>query len=161
MGWWSPTILGGDAPCDAAYDIAEQFGGYTRGWDSWDGKPQVLKANLECVDVEKLKSFIDSAYEPGIAAQVVAYVHMAVGAKLPTDLRTAAIEACNLENTSGWSDPKNRQDCLKQFSDMVRDYDDATSQRPAEKGLFDALGEHLSTGDAGLLNDNCNGNSLA
>lgn len=155
MGWWSPTILGGDYPADTAYDIAERFGGYTREWGSWDAYPETLRAKLEATAEFELVNFINSSYEAPIAAQVVALVHMACGARLSPVLRQLAVRACQGEDTSSWRSPSERQHHLAHFVCMINQYDDQTPARPPEIGVFAAVAQHITTGRSGLLNDNC------
>lgn len=154
MGSWSATILGGDEPQDQIYDLARKFGGMSDDWNSWEAYPDTLKAGLEGTGEDALLEFIKTAYEPSIAAQCVAYASMAVGASLPNKLRQQAIDACKNENTESWNDPGERRSYLDQFAVMVSEYDNMTAQKPPEKGLWDAIGEHMSKGTDGLLNDN-------
>lgn len=154
MGSWSATILGGDEPQDLMYDISKKFGGMSDEWNSWDAYPDMLKTGLESADENALLEFIDTAHESSIAAQCVAYASMAVGASLPHKIRQKVIDACQNENTESWNDPDERRSYLNQFATMVSEYDNKTAQKPPEKGLWDAVGEHMARGTGGLLNDN-------
>lgn len=154
MGWWSPTILGGDSPSDAVYDLAEAFGGYSHEWGAWDARLDELRTNLEKADEAAIIDFIEKSYEAAICAQVAALMHMACGAKLSPALRELAIQACDQEDVSCWNSPYERRSHLDEFSRMIRQYDDSTPSRPPEIGLFEALNRHLASKNSGILNDN-------
>lgn len=149
MGWWSPTILGGDSPMDTVYDVV-QFTGISSEWDKF---PEVTKHAFERLEVTQWMKFISSRSEPGIAAQVVALMHMAVGATLSDSIKKLAIEACNNERCDSWSNPSERKANLNEFVSMLNAYK-GVPIRPKEECLWDKLAVHLSQNKHGLINDN-------
>lgn len=153
MGWWSATILGGDDPLDMVADVAK-MAGIEYAWEAdWDDSPEVAKKALESLDVRRYLDYIHGSHAPGIAAQVAVLMHCTVGARLPAELKTLGISACETEDCSSWNNPGERKARLQEFAAIVRNYDGTPSQPPAE-GLLQKLSEHLARGKSGLLNDN-------
>ena len=155
MGWWSETIMGGDAPLDVEYDVlrlaklVNDDGSDADSADDdyfrWEEHPARVKVALEAVPLarwEELFAVWGADGDGGVAHQVVALMHMASGAKLPDTIAQAAIVACETEDTSGWGEPQARQARLDEFAAAVRGYDGTPTVMPQE-GLMDKLAEHL------------------
>lgn len=147
MGWWSATILGGDEPLDYMGDIVGMVCEKTVPWNGWDSNLPALKDGLEGTDEQRFLDFIITAYTPAIAAQCVAYAHMACGASLPPVLRTLASATCKVVKELSWEKPEERRAYLEQFLEMILNYDDKTPQRPPEEGLLDRLASFYSPED--------------
>lgn len=135
MGWWSATILGGDAPLDVLSSIAREFGGANSELD-WKSDPGRLKASLEASNVDVMLAFIKGSYDGGTVAQVMALMHAKCGAKLPDPIRDAAIAACRDEDVSEWSNPSERRFYLGQFIAMLEAYDNQTPTEPEREGAY-------------------------
>lgn len=124
MGWWSATIMGGDEPSDALSNLARQLG--LGNENTWNDNVATARGVLSEQPLPAKMAMLSAADAQGIAAQVMAYMHMAVGAKLEPILREAACLACRMEILDGWHDPEVRRTELTAFISMVTDYDDVT-----------------------------------
>lgn len=161
MGWWSPTILGGDEPLDDVLAFAREFGGYDdEQWDDWDSEPELMRQSLARSSESDVLTFIDNRDSASVA-QVVALAYMSCGAILPVSIRERAICACSSEDVSGWSEPSVRRAHLNELQLMVQNYDDRTPQVPPEEGLFDVVEQRMSSGSTGLINDNVRSREVA
>ena len=141
MGWWSATIMGGDSPMDIEVDVQRLLGLYTDGMEDypdWEEDPARTRAALEAVSLDQWQAFIakqwDDEHYRDITCQVIAYMHITVGARLPQELSGLAIAASLREDLSGWRDPDERQAQLDHFVDQLTHYD-GTPTPPAEEGL--------------------------
>lgn len=152
MGWWSTTIMGGDQPMDDLYDLNNlvmRATGTPQAHPDLDSgenylhetSPEKFRDLLQKVSVQSLQDFINEGGnrdEMRIRAQVVAYLHMKVGATLPQSLRDIAITACQSEDLSVWKNKAARVANLSDFAEMVTAYDDSTPQVPEMQSLFGA-----------------------
>ena len=175
MGWWSETILGGDEPLDTMYDIVTDFCGFTEELSSWGNKlnePGIItieisseedlpkgrvwdddlpaiKKGLEHTPIDSFFQFIGKKFTPRIAAECVAYAHMASGAAMPESIRELALIACESERYLTWGRPGARAAQIAHFHSMIWYYDGLTPQRPPELGLFERFGQLAMNRDKG------------
>ena len=151
MGWWSPTIMGGDTPCDILM-----------------GFENVAYANLHPMDedatypIETLRAAIESQLpaimvqatnieeewdEPYVTWHTLAYFLMSHGCAFTEELRTRLVESFD-EPTyeSGWREPEKRQACLDAAKQQVLDYDisGGTVVEFDNEGLFDVIADTVT-----------------
>lgn len=137
MGWWSTTIMGGDSPLDYLSNIGGALGfGNENTWK------RSVSRTCDILNRTPVKYFLDYYAQTGndpVCAQVIAHIHMAVGAPLAQELRDLAIAACENEDVSTWREPLERKAHLTVFAEEVRSYDNKTPFETTEEGLFDAM----------------------
>lgn len=135
MGWWSPTIMGGDTPLDIECE--------------WDEKGFNKKPPTD----EDLKHFFDCAVrwtggERFIGPQVVTVLMMRYGWPISDELRERLLDESTEDETDaeGWNDPAERLRHVANLQATLRNYD-GTPTEVAEEGLFEKIAE-------GMVNDN-------
>jgi hypothetical protein len=147
MGWWSATIMGGDAPLDAEGDILEFIGAPQDDDDFiWEDQPALVKPLLEKVSVEQWNAFFDKCDGDdyaNVCRQVAVVLHMGVGAALPKALAEQAIAASSSEDVSGWNSSEERGFYLNSFIETIQSYN-GTPTQIANESLFEKLAEHLT-----------------
>ena len=148
MGWWSATIMGGDAPWDAEGDILELIGAPQDEdeYFSWEENHQIVKPLLEKMTLEQWNAFFKQSGSPDYAdvcRQVAVVLHMGVGAKLPTELAEQAIVASSPEEISGWRNPHEREFYLNSFIESIRNYNGQPTEIASET-LFEKIDEKLN-----------------
>ena len=153
MGWWSPTILGGDDPLDAEAGILTELG-MDEDDERWEDQADRVRGLLNARAPDSWNAWLASCARADarygqVAAQVLALVHITVGATLPPDLKAKAIDAkaidaCEHENVSTWRRPEQRRACLDAFSAQLHAYD-GTPTAVLSEGLFDRLADALPT----------------
>lgn len=152
MGWWSPTILGGDPPLDMLCALDRALGLDDRLALADLGRLSRSDRRLFAAALDswrgddgwgvRIADLADSSHDDAwLAAQVLAVVVMAVGADMDDELREAAA-------TSGDHDPWVQQEAatgggprtkaVAEFAELVRFYAGKPTGVWAES-LLDAL----------------------
>lgn len=137
MGWWAPTILGGDEPFDLIDDLTELLG--LSPEDKWFNPTEETKKAVMSFGVARYEEFIRNSapFSSCVAAHVVALVHMGAGVPLPPELCKLALEACK-DVPHGWNDPTGRKARLDEFADIIRRYVD-NAIPPLRKQHFELM----------------------
>lgn len=152
MGWWGHGIMEGDPPYDVRDGLVDALG-FPDGDDDgpWDSDPELARRLLASRRTEWYLDAIRGSRDKDIAAFVVAYMHMAVGAPLDGRLRQEVERAGKglSADAEHFTNPEERRTNVASFSQHVLAYDDKTPWQPVSKGLFEKIAEHMSgKGDA-------------
>ncbi len=132
MGWWSASIMGGDAPLDIQSQYEDTF---TGGQGFCAPTP------------EDAISFIDVAIRSGeeahLVKQVVGFILMQAGAAFSPELRRLVLDGIDSEDpkAEGWNKPEERAAVLADFRKRVEEYPDAGSkvEMPHQPGLMETI----------------------
>ena len=139
MGSWSPTILGGDAPMDAAADICSFLGVP----DETRPSAQALAAFRDAFEAKpgaELACFIDEGYDRDARAQAMAFLALRSGAALPAEVRNRAQASCIEEDTRAWNSPLARRARLLELYDACAGSMPGTRALLPQEGLFERFG---------------------
>lgn len=148
MGWWSATIMGGDAPLDyqglLAYDITGI--GVDRFYDLRDNNlpelAQIFELNLD----KMIEAVEKDSFNDGIAKQVLGVLIIETGVKkdalcqkaLDLAIEGAEQELNDKERLSTWCDPEERKFHLENFIEACKNYEGKPIELPHE-GLFEKM----------------------
>ena len=152
MGWWSPTIMGGDPPMDAECEILMFLGveddleAADLGWDDADAHG-MLAAAFETKTVQDWIDFLDSIDESdqGITVQVLVLMIMQLGLPLDGELTDRVTKSCAAEDVSDWgTDAGERRARLDELVATAHSYDGTPKELPSE-GLFQKIFADLGT----------------
>lgn len=144
MGWWSPSIMGGDLPLDYECIFEKTFGNEEND-SGYDGKTPPRRVPT----AEEGTAFLHEIQSKGwgyesevVAGQVAAFLLMQRGAPLSDEVRRVAIESIDAEVSEGceeWKDPQERVDSLTDFRKRVEEYPAAGAQveLPHQPGLLE------------------------
>lgn len=154
MGWWSPTILGGDPPLDAlavlerAIGWSDPKGGVGGFYCLEDRHIAPLRAALEAHRDTVEQMFVDARWgrdEPfeQVCEDVQAWAAgiMRVGGPMSGRMREIALDAA-------LADPWSREDAerarhVRAFAQAVRDYREGVPTPLPEQGLLSSINERL------------------
>ena len=143
MGWWSPTIMGGDAPLDSECEILaflgvdDVFEADDIAWDQDEAHARMAAAVKSKTPRDWLNFLTEEDKE--ITAQVTALMIMQLGLPLHHEIAQMAIRACRNEDVSGWgSDAGERRAHLDQLVRAIELYDGTPQDLPHED-LFDVI----------------------
>jgi len=147
MGWWSETIMGGDAPLDWVGFLCD--GWAQHDWerdDTWHGysvTKELIDANLGRI-LKNLRTCKVMGPGDPIGWQVLGVMIMEHGARMPEDVRGHVLQVTSEMNPQeeGWCDPEARQRSLDNFWAAVHNYD-GTPVKITEEGLFEAIDKLL------------------
>lgn len=145
MGWWSPTILGGDSALDYHGDmmdiIAETNGMKIDYYADLEFKPTAKMVDKAMPKLVKYARDHNDSYDPGVAAQVLGVIIITSGAKMSEKTRkyihTAAVN-------DEWAivDPE-RKEYIDSFARQIKRYTGKRKLKVAEEGLFDMIAKKV------------------
>ena len=140
MGWWSATVMGGDAPLDCQGDLIEILGidfdeslkmenrGITR---------QLIEKNLK-----KIKKWLAGMKEDReIAYQVVAFHVLATGADVGKRLLKQLIDNAQDPEVESWCDPDERRFYMDDLKKALQGHKPGKVTKLKQEGLFQKIFE--------------------
>lgn len=142
MGWWSDSIMGGDAPLDIEFSFEERFGTNDAEKASEEEFPEFrLPTSEETVEfITRMTKDEDN----NLVKQVTGFLVMERAAPMSDELRHLVLEGIDGEIKEGaqdWDDPASRLQTLSNFRDLVAVYPStgATVELPRQPGLFETI----------------------
>ena len=147
MGWWSTDIMGGDSPLDFEdefYNIA--------GVIKFPERGSKTKLNKETVEknFDKFVSVVKKCdYEPEVGWQVLAVIAIGAGANIPISEMAEMKQAC--VNDTWAKENNSRKRSVELLLAALNEYN-GTPIVITSKGLFEAINNHISNGNTGLVN---------
>jgi hypothetical protein len=138
MGWFGTDVMGGDTPMDhldTIGDIIKVEDLYPLSMIENKTKVAMQLARHQPKLMKNIKTF--TGWDRQIATQVLAALHMAVGASFPRGLRVSAIAAA--ENDEWAQEDQGRSADMNDFADMVRNYDNKTPTLVNHEGLLSKM----------------------
>lgn len=161
MGWWSATILGGDAPYDYRGAFIDLMGCDDSGPRDtnhfWFGTYTIrtyrkkMNENLEKI-YNRARKYDEEAYYVGVPGQVLGAMILELGAKMPKKVRKFIIESAEKDD---WAkQDEERKKYIDDFIEKVKAYPERGGKvvELAREGLMGKIEEHLSKGKEGLVN---------
>lgn len=151
MGWWSSDIMGGDTPLDFEGLIYELLGVEMFTEDPVnDDKIMLTKEQLEKGQQKCLYRILRHKFDVEIGLQVLGYMMINVGAKMTEETKINVLAGIDADD---WKE-KERIDKMKAFRTIVENYDGSAPIEITSEGLFEAISNHIQSGNEGLVNKN-------
>lgn len=143
MGWWSDSIMGGDAPLDIEFGFEERFGTNDAEKASEEEFPEFRMPTAE-ESVEFINEMIRGGEDNNLVRQVTGFLVMNRAAPMSDELRRIILEGIDDEIKEGaqdWDDPASRVQTLSDFRELVTAYPSAggTVELPRQPGLFETI----------------------
>ena len=136
MGWWSPTILGGDEPLDDLHEILQITGDEKKYWKDDSGKLGFTRKSVEKnIDKMILKGKLDSQ----VWNQVVAVAVLVTGAKISDENRQILINDCEDLEIESWTDPPKRQKHLDDLKTALKNHKAGQKTFLNQEGFFSII----------------------
>jgi len=123
MGWWSPTILGGDQPLDYRGSLCDVI-----GISPLEDNPENMTEKVNS-HIGELINRADSLGDP-IALEVLASIILESGAGMPDKLKNSILEAINTDKEGIYSWGNLRSD--REF--FLNDLENKINGYPREGG---------------------------
>jgi hypothetical protein len=154
MGAWSETIMGGDTPLDIRADFHDRFAP-PDGWSPEDdyeedyyfrGQQPLTEENFMAAVQSVAANYVnDWRDEAHLVYQVFAVQGMLYAVPFSENTKRILIERSEdtEEYAERWDDPERRKLCVKQFQDIIRDYDNTPTEVP-EEGLFEKIAKDMT-----------------
>lgn len=141
MGWWSPTIMGGDPPWDWE-------GGFEKIAGVKSLEDEVLTKELVDTHLDKfVESIKKDKFDPEVGWQVLGVIIMRTGATMPDKVRKQIIKNNIDKNIEGWVDSDKRRAFLKDFKEKITNYKDGVITEVATEGLMEKIYKTLGGED--------------
>lgn len=142
MGSWSVSIMGGDGPLDIQCEYEELFGALDPDPEDEDPVPFRVPTAAEAVALIRDLGILEPE-----TAYVVGFLQMERAGPMSDELRRLVLEGldADMENTSDWDKPEEREASLNQFRKMVVEYpaEGAEVEMPYQAGLLETICEKL------------------
>lgn len=117
MGWWSATVLGGDAPLDHLNEIVERIGGRFDADAEGDDHCNVYtREQLEENFTAAVEYCNGVSWDRNVAWQVLGHMVLRTGADLPEEARATMIEAAENDEWASEGD----SDRVRHMTDLIR-----------------------------------------
>lgn len=150
MGWWSATILGGDAPYDVRANLEDVM-----NVDCWfEGVNEENQRILVNDNMDQLFEVAKESYDQSIAGQVFGAMILEVGAKMSDEIRQFVLDCANEDE---WAhEDEERNGFIQDFISKVIAYPSEGGVRVelAQEGLFEVIEKKIASGEVGLVNKN-------
>lgn len=148
MGWWSATIMGGDAPLDYQSYIYDWLGIDMFNELNKSGYSKIPKKKFEA-EQDSLVKKLSKGSSSGIGLQVLGVMMMEAGAKISDKNKKLIIKAAEKDE---WAkEDEGRKAHIDAFIKALESYDGKTPVKTTSEGLFEAFSKHTG---GGLINKN-------
>jgi hypothetical protein len=150
MGWWSKDIMGGDSPLDVKDGIFDICGVDEFGEDGRDITRKDIEDHMpQILDFVRSHENNDYYDESAIAYQVLGVLMMKTGTPITEELKQEILEN---SKTDSWAESDSeRKEIVGNFHTAIENYN-GTPVVITSRGLFEAIAEHMSQGNTGLVN---------
>jgi hypothetical protein len=137
MGWWSATIMGGDAPLDWQGSICGVLG---VEFNYITGKYGYTRARLEKNMTKILAKIAKDKYDAYIGYQVLGVMVLETGAKISKVTRDKILAAAEADVWAKEGD-KARQKYIAEFVEAIKAHKPGTLKKLPYQGLLSSLGK--------------------
>lgn len=151
MGWWSPTIMGGDLPLNYHRNIIMQIGGDLHNY--YKDNSGKLGLTKEMVEQNLDKLINDPNYTPNsshVYFQVVAVAVLVTGSEISDENMKILLKHCVDIDLDDWDDPDKRQKYLNDLKTALEEHIPGQQNLPNQEGLFSIMGKKLTEGKKNL-----------